>query len=80
MIIGYWNGPKMAKRKLPTNYHLQLAQIVNHERKTLTSLGKINAVQATDLFKAEKIFRWVGLKARLENAQLKFEEMENPQP
>jgi hypothetical protein len=70
----------MAKRKLPSNYHLKLAQIVNHERKTLTSLGKINAVQATDLFKAEKIFRWIGLKARLENAQLKFEEMENPQP
>ena len=66
-------------RKLPSNYHLQLAQIINHERKTLTALGKINNVQATELFKAEKIFRWVGLKTRLENNQLTFAELENPQ-
>lgn len=66
-------------RKLPSNYHLKLAQIINHERKTLTTLGKIDNVQATELFKAEKIFRWVGLKARLENNQLTFAELENPQ-
>lgn len=66
-------------RKLPSNYHLQLAQIISHERKTLTALGKINNAQTTELYKAEKIFRWVGLKARLENNHLRFEEVENPQ-
>ena len=52
---------KTSKRALHTPrgtprvaHHLKLAQIINHERKTLTTLGKIDNVKLPGLLKAKR--------------------------